>query len=157
MNNNEEAAGRRPSKLSAALQNAVTATHIFLYRLSRGAIGGRMANSPVLLLTTTGHKSGRRRTVPLLYLKDQDDFVLVASNGGVARHPAWYRNLQANPDVEVEVLGVTKRVNARTAKPEEKLRLWPLLVAMYPGYARYQAITNRNIPLVLLSESQRRT
>jgi hypothetical protein len=83
MNNNEEAAGRRPSKLSAALQNAVTATHIFLYRLSRGAIGGRMANSPVLLLTTTGHKSGRRRTVPLLYLKDQDDFVLVPRTEGL--------------------------------------------------------------------------
>ncbi len=142
--------GRRPSKLSVAGQNAVTALHIFLYRITRGAIGGWMLNSPVLLLTTTGRKTGRQWTVPLLYLADRDDIVIVASNGGIVKHPAWYLNLQANPQVEVEIMGARKHAQAQTATPQEKQRLWPLVVAMYPGYAQYQTITNRDIPLVIL-------
>jgi F420H(2)-dependent quinone reductase len=150
MKNNSETTGRRQSKLSIAVQNMLTAIHIFLYRSTRGAIGGRMLNSPVLLLNTKGRKTGKPWTVPLLYLADGDDLVLVASNGGVPKHPGWYLNLQANPDVEIEIMDAKKQVTARTATPEEKQRLWPLVVAMYPGYARYQTITDRDIPLVLL-------
>jgi deazaflavin-dependent oxidoreductase (nitroreductase family) len=154
MKNNHGTTGRRQSKLSIALQNMLTAMHIFLYRSTRGAIGGRMLNSPVLLLNTQGRKTGKRWTVPLLYLADGDNLVLVASNGGVPKHPGWYLNLQANPDVEIEIMGARKQVTARTATPEEKRRLWPLVTAMYPGYAQYQTITDRDIPLVLLRSTQ---
>jgi F420H(2)-dependent quinone reductase len=150
MKNNAEATGRRQSKLSIALQNMLTAAHIFIYRSTRGIIGGRMLNSDVLLLTTKGRKTGKPWTVPLLYLPDGDDLVLVASNGGVPKHPGWYLNLQANPVVEIEIMGVRKQARTRTATAEEKQRLWPLVTAMYPGYIQYQAITNRDIPLVLL-------
>lgn len=150
MKTNQGTTGRRTSKLSIALQNMVTALHIFVYRSTRGAIGGRMLNSDVLLLTTKGRKTGKIWTVPLLYLPDGDDLVLVASNGGVPKHPAWYLNLQANPNVEIEIKGDKKQVLARTASAEERQRLWPLITAMYSGYAQYQAITDREIPLVLL-------
>lgn len=150
MKNNQGTTGRRTSKLSIALQNMVTALHIFLYRSTRGALGGRMLNSDVLLLTTKGRKTGRVWTVPLLYLPDGDDLVLVASNGGVPKHPAWYLNLQANPNVEIEIMGEKKQVLASTATPDERQRLWPLITDMYAGYAQYQSITDREIPLVLL-------
>ena len=90
MTNQDQPAGRRPSKIAAALQNALTKIHSVLYRSSNGVIGGRIVNSPVLLLTVTGRRSGKQRTVPLLYLMDGRDVVLVASNGGAARHPTWW-------------------------------------------------------------------
>lgn len=148
--NAEKTVGRRPSKLSAALQNALTSLHTFVYSKTNGAIGGRMMNSPVLLLTTRGRKTSRLRTVPLLYLADGDDLVLVASNGGATRHPTWWLNLQANPEAQIQLRGTKRRVRAERASSEEKRRLWPSLVAMYPGYKKYQEITNRDIPVVIL-------
>ena len=97
-------AGRRPSKLAAALQNAVTWVHRVLYRSSNGVIGGRMADSPVLLLTTTGRRSAKQRTVPLLYLMDGPNVVLVASNGGAVRHPTWWLNLQTTSEAWIQPL-----------------------------------------------------
>src|SRR5512138_1671725 len=150
MTNHEQHAGRRPSKLVAALQNAVTRIHCVLYRSSNGAIGGRIANSPVLLLTTTGRRSGRQRTVPLLYLMDGENVVLVASNGGAVKHPTWWLNLKSTPEASIQIKGVRRRVRAEQASAAEKQRLWPRLTAMYPGYQRYQEITDRDIPVVVL-------
>jgi deazaflavin-dependent oxidoreductase (nitroreductase family) len=148
--NAKENTGRRPSKLSAALQNAFTSMHTFVYASTNGAIGGRMMNCPVLLLTTRGRKTNKQRTVPLLYLADGNDTVLVASNGGATKHPTWWLNLQSNPAAEIQVGGVKRRVRAEKANAEKKQQLWPLLVAMYPGYKRYQEITSRDIPVVIL-------
>lgn len=142
--------GRRPSKLSTALQNFITTIHTFFYRNTNGAIGGSMVNCPVLLLTTTGRKTNKKRTVPLLYLADGDRVVLVASNGGATKHPTWWLNLQANPEAEIQVRKLKQRVWAKQSSIEEKERLWPLLTAMYPGYKSYQERTNREIPVVIL-------
>lgn len=154
--NDKEVTGRRPSRLSATLQNAVASVHTFIYRNTNGAIGGRVMNCPVLLLTTTGRKTNRQRTVPLLYLADGDNVVLVASNGGATKHPTWWLNLQSNPEAQIQVRGIKQRVLAEKGSPEEKQRLWPLLTAMYPGYKRYQEITNRDIPVVILRPVSRR-
>jgi deazaflavin-dependent oxidoreductase (nitroreductase family) len=148
--NNSEATGRRPSKISTALQHALTTIHTFIYSSTNGAIGGRMMNCPVLLLTTKGRKTNKQRTVPLLYLADGDNVVLVASNGGATKHPTWWLNLQSNPEAQIQVRGIKQRVRAERGSAEEKRRLWPLLTEMYPGYKRYQEITNRDIPVVIL-------
>ena len=150
LSNDKGVIGRRPSKLSTTLQNALTTIHTFIYASTNGAIGGRIANCPVLLLTTKGRKTSKRRTIPLLYLADGDNVVLVASNGGATKHPTWYLNLQSNPEAQIQVKGIKQRVRAEKGKAEEKQRLWPMLTAMYPGYKRYQEITSRDIPVVIL-------
>jgi deazaflavin-dependent oxidoreductase (nitroreductase family) len=150
MTNHDQPAGRRPSKLAAALQNAVTGIHSVLYRSSNGVIGGKIANSPVLLLTTIGRRSRKQRTVPLLYLMDGLNVILVASNGGAVKHPTWWLNLQTTPEASIQIKGIRRRVKAEQASAAEKQRLWPRLTAMYPGYKRYQEITDRDIPVVIL-------
>ena len=109
-----------------------------------------MVGAPVLLLTTTGRKTGRRHTIPLLYLEDGENFVVVASNGGAPRHPAWWSNLRADPEANVEIGGRELRARAQKASPEEKEWLWPRLVAMYGAYENYQRRTDREIPVVIL-------
>ncbi len=109
-----------------------------------------LSGAPVLLLTTTGRKSGRPRTTPLNYLQDGESKVIVASNGGNDQHPAWYLNLRAKPDVEVQVGRERKRARAEVAVGEERARLWPLLVQMYSGYGEYQKEMKRTIPVVIL-------
>src|SRR6476661_5219608 len=106
MPNQDAPSGRRPSKLAASLQNLVTWVHTLLYRSSRGVIGATLANSPVLLLTTTGRRSGKQRTVPLLYLMDGRNVVLVASNGGAVRHPTWLLNLQTMSEAWIQIKGI---------------------------------------------------
>lgn len=155
MTDQNRPSGRRPSKLVAALQNAVTTVHSFLYRSSKGRIGGTIVNSPVLLLTTTGRRSGKQRTVPLLYLQDGPDYVLVASNGGAVKHPTWWLNLQTTAEAWIQINGTRRQVKAEQASATEKQRLWPRLTAMYPGYQRYQEITDRDIPVVILREQRR--
>ena len=150
VSNDNEVTGRRPSKLSTSLQNALTTIHTFIYVSTNGAIGGRIVNCPVLLLTTKGRKTNKQRTIPLLYLEDGDNVVLVASNGGATKHPTWYLNLQSNPEAQIQVKGIKRRVRAEKGSAEEKQRLWPQLTAMYPGYKRYQEITDRDIPVVIL-------
>jgi deazaflavin-dependent oxidoreductase (nitroreductase family) len=124
--------------------------HTSVYRASGGRVGGRMLGSQVLLLNTVGRKSGRKRTTPLLYLRDGDDYVIVASKGGAPAHPAWYHNLKASPKTRVEIGPSEVRVRAEEASPEEKARLWPKLVEMYPSYEDYQRKTDREIPVVIL-------
>jgi deazaflavin-dependent oxidoreductase (nitroreductase family) len=142
------------AKLSSKAQNlvgrVVGRAHSSLYRTTDGRFGGKMFGAPVLLLNTTGRKSGQRRTTPLLYLRDGEDLAIVASNGGAPRHPAWFLNLKANPEATVELGDREVRVRAEEASPEEKARLWPRLVEMYPGYEGYQEKTDREIPVVVL-------
>ncbi len=133
-----------------AMMRVVSRTHEFWYRLTGGLIGGRVLQGPVLLLTTTGRKSGRRHTTPLLYLEDGERLVVIASNGGDERHPAWYLNLRANPQAEVQVGRERKAVAAETAGAEEKARLWRLMTEVYAGYDGYQERTSRDIPVVVL-------
>lgn len=121
------------------------------YRASGGRLGNRFRHgAPVLLLITRGRRSGERRTAPLLYLEDGNRVILVASKGGMSHHPAWYLNLSADPEVEIERGTAVLPMRARTASAAEKASLWPRLVAMYPDYADYQARTARDIPVVIL-------
>ena len=125
--------------------------HVFLYRASGGRIGGRFKAAPVLLLTTTGRKSGKRRTTPLLYGEDAGRYVIVASVGGAPKHPAWYLNLRADAAAAIQVGGRTHAVRAATATPEERARLWTVMTRIYAPYDDYQAKTSREIPLVILT------
>jgi deazaflavin-dependent oxidoreductase (nitroreductase family) len=122
------------------------------YRATGGRLGGKFrGGAPVMLVTTVGRKSGKRYTSPLLYLRDGDQVVTVASKGGMDHHPLWYRNMVANPDVDVQIGTTVAPMRARTASADEKAALWPKLVAMYPDYASYQARTQRDIPVVILA------
>jgi deazaflavin-dependent oxidoreductase (nitroreductase family) len=123
-----------------------------LYRATGGRFGGKLSGAPILLLTTTGRASGKRRTVPVLYLRAGDGLVVVASYGGLPRNPAWYRNIDANPDVEAQIGCECRPLRARTATPEERARLWPRLVEMYASYDSYQRKTTREIPVVILAD-----
>jgi F420H(2)-dependent quinone reductase len=144
------ARGRAYTPAIAAAQKWVTKLHVAAYRATKGKIGGRLMNSPVLLLLTTGRKSGKERTTPLLFLRDGVNYIMVASNGGTAGDPAWWLNLQKDPEAIVEVGGRTLRVRAEEVKGEEKRRLWTRLVEMYPLYESYQRRTDREIPVILL-------
>jgi deazaflavin-dependent oxidoreductase (nitroreductase family) len=124
--------------------------HQRVYRLTGGKIGGRIAKLPVLLLTTTGRKSGRPRTQPLAYTRAGSDYAVIASKGGAAQHPLWYLNLRANPLASVMVGRETRQVHARDAQGEERERLWRALTELYPGYDRYAQRTSRQIPVVVL-------
>jgi deazaflavin-dependent oxidoreductase (nitroreductase family) len=106
--------------------------------------------SPILLLTTTGRKSGTERTMPLIFGEDGGSQVLVASRGGAPEHPAWYLNLVENPEVGVQVKGDKFRARARTAEGEERERLWKAMNGIWPHYDEYQAKTTRQIPVVVL-------
>ena len=124
--------------------------HAQLYRLTGGRIGHRAGGLTNLLLTTTGRRSGRQRTVPLTYMADGDGYVLVASNGGADRDPAWWLNLERQPTATVQVGSETRDVVACQADAAERARLWPKLKAMNPFYARYETLTEREIPVVIL-------
>ncbi len=129
-----------------------THVHVAAYRATRGLVGhgGRLGTPPMLLLDHVGAKSGQRRTSPLVYVRDGDDLVIVASKGGHPRHPAWFHNLRANPDTTVQVGAERRTIHARVATPEERRRLWPKAVDVWPGYDGYQRRTDREIPLVIL-------
>jgi deazaflavin-dependent oxidoreductase (nitroreductase family) len=136
------------------LLSAFAKVHVALYRASGGRLGGRLRKgAPVLLLTTTGRKTGRRRTTPLLYVEEGDRYMVVASAGGAPSHPAWYLNLRSNPAATIQVGGRKLAVTAETAGREERARLWPRLTQMWPHYDDYQAKTRREIPVVILAPS----
>lgn len=112
--------------------------------------GGGKPNTPHLLLTTTGRKSGRLITLPLIYGRDGDNYIVVASKGGAPVHPAWYLNLVAKPAVGVQVAEKKFRAVARAASGEERKRLWRMMADIYPPYDDYQKLTAREIPIVVL-------
>jgi deazaflavin-dependent oxidoreductase (nitroreductase family) len=122
------------------------------YRLTGGWLGGTfLRGAPVMLLTVVGRKSGRRLTLPLLYLQDGERVLIVASKGGMDHHPLWYLNVIANPDVEVQIGTAVRPMRAHTADESERTAYWPKLVAMYHDFADYQARTARTIPVVVLT------
>jgi deazaflavin-dependent oxidoreductase (nitroreductase family) len=137
----------KPANLALKLGSGV---HAGVYRATNGKLFGRMGKSPILLLNTVGRKSGKKRTTPLLYVMDGEEFVLIASKGGSPTHPAWYLNLMANPEVTVEVGDREVRARAEEVSGAEKTRLWQKMVEMYPTYDDYQTRTEREIPLLIL-------
>ena len=125
--------------------------HTWAYRASGGRVGHRFPGGPkMLLLDHVGAKSGAKRTTPLVYATDGEDVIIVASKGGYPRHPAWFHNLKANPDTEIQIGTERRRVHARVADADERARLWPKALAEYGGYDGYQRRAEREIPVVIL-------
>src|SRR3954452_6035089 len=114
-----------------------------LYRLTRGRVGGRVGRAPVLLLTTTGRKSGASRTAPVLYMRDGERLVVIGSNAGNERPPAWALNLRATPEAEVQVRAARRKVRARVAEGEERDERWRAMNEQYGGFEEYRARTAR--------------
>jgi len=127
------------------------AEHLKKYLASDGADGHIWNGVPTLLLTTTGRKSGDARTLPLIYGKDGDRFVIVASRGGAPDHPGWYKNLVAQPAVKLQVAAEKFAARASTAKGAERTRLWQAMTRIWPAYDDYQKKTSREIPVVILA------
>jgi F420H(2)-dependent quinone reductase len=142
--------GRGSSGFQRAMLKVIGALHRLLYRYSGGRMGTTLRGGPVLLLTTTGRKTGQERTWPICYLRTGDELVLVASGGGAMRHPAWYLNLLANPHVSVQIGERTTSMVARRAGESERSRLWERFVRRYPVCAAYQRKSGRELPVVVL-------
>ena len=125
-------------------------SHVEAYRATGGETGYIWNNATTLLLTTKGRKSGEDKTVPLIFVSDGPNYVIIASLGGAPRHPVWYLNLQAEPLVTLQVKDKVFRARAHTAPSPERERLWAKAVAAWPQYEDYQAKTDRQIPVVVL-------
>jgi deazaflavin-dependent oxidoreductase (nitroreductase family) len=139
------------TKLKDTMARAMALLHKEVYRRTGGKIGGQVGKTTMMLLTTTGRKSGEPRTTPLNCMPDGDRYLAVASYGGDDRDPQWFKNLQANPEATIQVGADTIPVRASVATPEEKKTLWPKVVAAYKGYEGYQRKTDRLIPVVILT------
>lgn len=122
----------------------VMAAHIALYRLTRGRLGGKS----IILLTTTGKRTGQPRTKPLFHIRDGGDYIVIASAGGSPKNPAWYANLSANPRVTLEDHGHTLTGTASTVGADDRARVWEAVVSQNPGFKSYEHRTAREIPLV---------
>jgi len=128
-----------------------TDIHRMIFNVSKGRIFGNVFGMPIVELVTTGRRSGKERSTMLaIPIVDGERLVLVASFGGDDRHPAWYLNLQANPEVRTTTAGSTRTMIARTANAEERAELWPRITSVFEGYARYQERTERPIPVIIL-------
>ncbi|WP_327299244.1 MULTISPECIES: nitroreductase family deazaflavin-dependent oxidoreductase [unclassified Streptomyces] len=127
--------------------------HVERYVATDGAEGHEWQGTTTLILTTTGRKSGQQRSTPLIYQPYGDDLLVVASKGGSDQPPAWYLNLQAEPEVQVQVKGDRFTAHARTAQPGEKPDMWRTMAAAWPQYDEYQSKTERAIPVVVLTRS----
>jgi len=125
--------------------------HVRQYRETDGEVGYIWNGAPILLLTTTGRRSGEQKTSALIFGRDGDDYLIVGSMGGAPKHPSWYLNLSANPDVEIQVRGDRIPAVARTASDDEKARLWQIMTEVWPNYDVYQTRTDRSIPVVVIS------
>jgi deazaflavin-dependent oxidoreductase (nitroreductase family) len=142
----------------AKLSNSLGATGLRLvgklnapvYRLTGGRVGGKVGKAPILLLTTTGRKSGQKRTAPVLYLADDDRFVVINTNAGNAKTPAWSLNLRANPEAEVQVGRKRVRVRARLAEGEERAELWRRHMEQYSGWEFHESKLDRDIGVFVL-------
>jgi deazaflavin-dependent oxidoreductase (nitroreductase family) len=127
------------------------AEHVRRYQETNGEVGYLWNGVPTLLLTTTGRRTGLARTIAIIFGRDGDDYLLVASKGGAPQHPDWYLNLTAKPEAEIQVRGEHLPVVARTASDDEKPRLWRIMTEVWPNYDVYQTRTERVIPVVVLS------
>lgn len=124
--------------------------HIAQYEATGGKVGHDWNGTSCLILRVKGRKSGQLRKFALIYGRDGDDYVLIASKGGYPKNPGWYENLVANPDCEIQVWGDVIPVTARTGTAADKKRVWPAMVQQWPDYDNYQAGSPRDIPVVLL-------
>ena len=124
--------------------------HVQKYEETGGQVGHDWNGTSCLILHARGRKTGAVRKIPLIYGRDGEDYVIIASKGGAPDHPGWYRNLVANPDVQIQVRDKVIPVTARTGTAADKQRVWPTMVKQWPGYDEYQAGTTRDIPVVLL-------
>jgi deazaflavin-dependent oxidoreductase (nitroreductase family) len=129
---------------------AMNADLVAGFRASGGHLGGDFEGVPLLLLTTTGARTGNRRTTPVLYTRDSGIYVVIASKSGAATHPDWYHNLRANPRASIEVGGQQRQVRARIADGDERQRLFGQHAAALPNYAAYQRRTSRRLPVIVL-------
>jgi deazaflavin-dependent oxidoreductase (nitroreductase family) len=127
--------------------------HVKRYQETDGREGHEWEGTTTLLLTTTGRKSGEPRTTPLIYRQHDDAYTVIASNGGSDEPPLWFRNLEADPNVEVQVLGDRFAARARTASPEEKPAMWRKMTETWPAYDEYQQKSAREIPVVVLERA----
>jgi deazaflavin-dependent oxidoreductase (nitroreductase family) len=125
--------------------------HVRRYEATGGKIGHDWNNTSCLVLHTIGRKSGETKKFPLIYGRDGNNYLVVASKGGAPENPGWYKNLLAHPDVKIQVWDKVIPVRARTATADEKKRVWPIMTAQWPDYDKYQAGTKRDIPVVLLT------
>lgn len=137
-------AGKPPPRW---ILKTVTRTHVFLHRLTAGRWFNRLGGDEVCFVTMTGAKSGRRITIPLMYVPHGEGVLLVASQGGAPRNPVWYHNLVKHPDIEVNHRGRRMQLRARLARADEKPSLWPICDRHYAPYAEYRQRTTRDIPI----------
>lgn len=144
------------SKATIPIIKWMSRANVAAYRATGGRLGGKWRvgsafpwGIPVCLVTTTGRKTGQPRVAPLLFLEDGDKVVLVASQGGHAKNPLWFRNIQAHPEVTVQIRSRVRTMHARVATDAERAEYWPRLVAMYPDFDNYQSWTDRVIPVVV--------
>ena len=126
-----------------------TRLNVWVYRLSGGRLMNKLGGDPICLITMLGARSGKRRTIPLMYVPHGDAILLVASQGGMPKHPVWYHNLVANPEITAEQGGILRKLRAREVGGEEKAQLWPICVEHYADYAIYQQRTSRPIPVFI--------
>ena len=133
------------------MMHVATRLHVKLFEVTQGRLGKTFAGAPCCMVRMTGRKSGKPRTIPLIYIPDGDDVILIASQGGMEKNPTWVYNLSANPNVEIIVEGRTRKMVARRADDAEKAKRWPVGVAVYPDFDQYQARTERDIPLFVCS------
>lgn len=124
--------------------------HVRRYRETDGEVGYLWNGAPILLLTTTGRRTGEPRTTPLIFGRDRDAYVIVASKGGSPEHPGWYRNIERDPEVELQVKADHVRGRARVAEGEERERLWRAMAEIWPAYDEYATRTDREIPVVVV-------
>jgi deazaflavin-dependent oxidoreductase (nitroreductase family) len=136
-----------------SLKRVIPAVHLAVYRATNGRWSSKLAGQHMLLLTARGKRSGRKRTVPLLYVPDGDDMIVIASNWGGRGNPAWVANVLTDPTPRVQAGNRKMKVTARTATPEDRPRIWALVTAHYPGYNAYaERLQNvREIPLIILT------
>lgn len=127
--------------------------NIPVYRATKGRLMNKYGKAPILLITTTGRKSGQRRTAPVCYLADGERLIVIGSNAGNEKAPAWALNLQADPNAEVEVAGRRRKVTARVAQGDERAELWRKMIGQYSGFDAYEARTHRDIALFVLDPS----
>ncbi len=137
--------------MGTALARTAMRVMVWLYRRTGGRIGGTVSGAPVLLITTTGRKSGRPWTNPVMYQRDSDGYVVIASNGGSPRHPGWFLNLRRDPEASIQVGREIVQVTAVQASGAERDRLFGLMTKAYKGFADYETKTTRTIPVVRLA------
>lgn len=142
-------------ELKDQLFKVAKVVHPLLLRLGGGRIGGSLAGMPVIVLSTTGRRTGQPRATPLTAIEHDGHTYVIASKGGDARHPAWYLNLVATPAVSVRRGGYAQAMVARVLSPEERAAVWPVVTRTYRGYAGYQKRTEREIPVIELHPAPR--